>query len=364
MRFIPILAAILCAASLTAGAQTLGGRGLLGVFTSNVPPNIGVNGAWVRQVAPGSAASTAGVQPNDVIIAIDGRPVPGAEALTTYVTGRGPGETVTLQILRPSASGVRQLTLTVTLGGTPAAQPSQQLTERQGNPPQAVSEAPPPAASVTGLDAVSWTSFVDPNEQAFSAEVPQGWRAVGGLVRHTAVDPSIFLRILSPDRRTYLLIGDLAVTLFTTPTRTMFGQPTREAGAVQRYLPGTAFAQAYVGRAIPMLCSNVIITGQHERPDLAQGPWARFNPQAHHEGGDVTFTCNHGREQARGIIAAATYLLSRGSSTVRPSEDGSNERTVGRSAEPSSGAAPFPVAPSSMPSLPRWASSRSSATCS
>lgn len=296
MRIMPVLASLLCFVSSGVGAQMSSNHGVLGVATSDAPPNVGIHGALVQQVAPGSAASSAGVQPYDIIIGIDGRAVSGAAALTAYVAAHGPGETVTLQILRPTAGGVNQLALTATLLGTGFVQQPQLPTPRQQTYLPPGGGAPTAAAGpATALDAVSWTGFADPNEQAFSTEVPSGWEVTGGLLRHSAVDPSLYLRILSPDRRTYLMIGDPAVTLFNTRN--------------WNYLPGLAFARAYVERAIPKICRNVTITGQHERPDLAQGPWAQFNPQARHDGGDVTFTCSHGSEQANGIIAVATYLL-------------------------------------------------------
>jgi hypothetical protein len=116
------------------------------------------------------------------------------------------------------------------------------------------------------------------------------------------------MRMLSPDRRTYLMIGDQALTLFSPPVVTIFGQRMPEGGAVLDYLPGVAFARAYVARQITKLCADVVVTGQRERPDLAQGPWTRFNPQSRHDGGEVTFTCRHGTEEARGVVAADTYI--------------------------------------------------------
>jgi hypothetical protein len=272
------------------------GHGMLGIATSDLPPNIGqMRGALVQQVAPGSAASAAGLRPNDLIVAVDGRLVPAAAVLTAYVAERGPGDTVTLQILRPSASGADRLTLTVSLGGAPSAESTRQPA------PHRSTTVPPPGA-------VNWTGFTDPNEQAFSMEVPSGWGVTGGLLRHTAIDPSIYLRVLSPDRRTYLLIGDPGITLFSTPVLSVFGQRPPEGATACDYLPGMAFARAYVAQAIATMCRDVTLTGQRERPDLARVPWTQFNPQARHDRGEVTFTCRHGGEQARGTVAAATHI--------------------------------------------------------
>ncbi len=68
---------------------------------------------WCSQVAPCSAASAAGLRPNDVIVAIDGNPIPTAAAPTADVAGRHPGEMSRCISCGPAPSNVAQLTLTV-----------------------------------------------------------------------------------------------------------------------------------------------------------------------------------------------------------------------------------------------------------
>ncbi len=57
-------------------------------------------GALVSSVQPGSAAEQAGVQPGDVIVKYDGKPVGGAGELSALVGQATPGDKVKLQILR------------------------------------------------------------------------------------------------------------------------------------------------------------------------------------------------------------------------------------------------------------------------
>jgi S1-C subfamily serine protease len=73
-------------------------------------------GALVVQVVPGSPAANAGLQPNDVITAIDNQPLNTESALAQTVSSHKPGDTVTLTVLR----GSQKLTLTVTLGEMPS----------------------------------------------------------------------------------------------------------------------------------------------------------------------------------------------------------------------------------------------------
>jgi len=85
---------------------------------SRLPP--GRVGIVLDRIIPGSAAEQAGLQPNDVILALDGQPiggpqVPGFEAFAEAIRAAGPGATITLSVVR-----VRHVfALPVTLGHLP-----------------------------------------------------------------------------------------------------------------------------------------------------------------------------------------------------------------------------------------------------
>jgi len=68
-------------------------------------------GAVVQEVTSGSPAAEAGVQTGDVIVAIDGDPVVGAESLTASVRERAAGSTANLTVVRDG----KALDVTVTL---------------------------------------------------------------------------------------------------------------------------------------------------------------------------------------------------------------------------------------------------------
>lgn len=87
-------------------------------------------GAEVKEVTSGSPADKAGIKTGDVIVAIDGRPVAGAESLTAYVRERSAGSTAKLTLVR----GSNVLDVTVTLeakAATAASTPSS--TQGSGN---------------------------------------------------------------------------------------------------------------------------------------------------------------------------------------------------------------------------------------
>jgi putative serine protease PepD len=61
-------------------------------------------GAEVQAVQPGTPASDAGLQPGDVIVAIDKQPVDGALSLTGFVRQYASGDKVTLEVIRGGKS--------------------------------------------------------------------------------------------------------------------------------------------------------------------------------------------------------------------------------------------------------------------
>ena len=88
----------------------------LGVgLTDNTATADGVtrSGAQVQSVTSGSPAATAGIKEGDVIVAIDGKAVAGAESLTGYVRAHASGDKVTLTLVRDGKSLDVDVTLAV-----------------------------------------------------------------------------------------------------------------------------------------------------------------------------------------------------------------------------------------------------------
>ena len=67
-------------------------------------------------VVAGSPAAQAGLQPGDIITAIDGTTLDGSHQLDQVMSGYGPGQTVSLTVLRDGQT----VTISVTLGTRPA----------------------------------------------------------------------------------------------------------------------------------------------------------------------------------------------------------------------------------------------------
>jgi serine protease Do len=73
------------------------------------------NGALIGDVVPGSPAAMAGLQPRDVIIAVDGQALTDESSLAQILSQKRPGDTATLTVIR----GGQQLDVPVTLGDAP-----------------------------------------------------------------------------------------------------------------------------------------------------------------------------------------------------------------------------------------------------
>ena len=82
-------------------------RGRIGVQVGRVPrdgyEDFGLKsrtGALVASVVPGGAAGKAGIEPGDVIVEYNGRPVPNTNELVKMVTATKPGTSVPVKVMR------------------------------------------------------------------------------------------------------------------------------------------------------------------------------------------------------------------------------------------------------------------------
>ena len=133
-------------------------------------------------------------------------------------------------------------------------------------------EAPAPKAKSQSLRFVHWQ---DPDENAFSLEVPAGWNVKGGCRRLHAIDVRRWVKISSPDNRFFYQIGDPDIPYFTNPGATLIPEGnwyTPPGGAtclVKRYHTGTQFSQAMISRKSAEEYPGLTITesknmGQHQ----------------------------------------------------------------------------------------------------
>ena len=97
-------------------------RGYIGIMLRDVDPDLqralelpSAEGALVQDVTPGSPGARAGFRAYDVIVAVDGKPINGNDALIQMIAARQPGSIASVQLLRDG----RVLNVTVKLAERP-----------------------------------------------------------------------------------------------------------------------------------------------------------------------------------------------------------------------------------------------------
>ena len=173
------------------------------------------NGAVVLNVAPGGAAAKAGVEPGDVIISYNGKPIRNRDELVAMVTATKPGTTVPMRVVRDR----QERTISVTVEELDLeAETTAQRTENRDNP-----NGPEETTSGFGLTLGNIT-----------ADVRQRLRldrgAEGAVV--TDVEPG------SPAARSGLAPGDVIVRVGRESVATA-AEASRELGRIPS--GGTAF---------------------------------------------------------------------------------------------------------------------------
>ncbi|HSP19897.1 MAG TPA: trypsin-like peptidase domain-containing protein, partial [Myxococcaceae bacterium] len=120
-------------------------RGALGVYLQDLTPDLatalelqGRHGAVVNGFVPGSAARSAGVSVDDVIVSVEGRPVESARALTRLVGLHRPGDVIRLGLVHGHAPA----SVKVRLGERTDLEGTGPLRPQQGGE-DAVQETPP-----------------------------------------------------------------------------------------------------------------------------------------------------------------------------------------------------------------------------
>ena len=81
------------------------------------------------------------------------------------------------------------------------------------------------ATPLEASDTLSFVTWREPNEGAYTISVPQGWKVSGGVRRRTPVDVRTAVNVVSPDGTIRLFIGDYDVPPAREPD-----QLTRTAG--------------------------------------------------------------------------------------------------------------------------------------
>lgn len=155
---------------------------------------------------------------------------------------------------------------------------------------------------------VSWLTVRDNREQAFSIDVPRGWRTYGGLFRFSLIDARPFVDMTSPDGKVNVRIGDASVPPYSTP-KGGFAQVRAMQLRQSPYVTGDEFAVKYGQARFSHLCQGLQLT----RKTVKQ---PKFGP-AGQEGmrttaGEAVFSCNVNGRPTTGYVYAETYIVGYG----------------------------------------------------
>jgi hypothetical protein len=151
---------------------------------------------------------------------------------------------------------------------------------------------------------VTWVTVRDQREQAFSIQVPQGWKTYGGLFRFSSIDARMVVDMTSPDGLTNLRIGDSTVPPYTVP-----GPFTPKGPHQAAYVQGNVFASKYGQARFASMCTGVNVTRSDAVPPKyhpASGPMMRTT------GGEDYFTCTKNGAAMTAYVYAETQLLGPG----------------------------------------------------
>jgi hypothetical protein len=171
---------------------------------------------------------------------------------------------------------------------------------------------------------ISYVRWNDPNEAAFSVEVPAGWNIEGGLFRFASVDVRPALLATSADGALRVAAGDSRIPTFAVPNQTLQFAGFTEGRwyspgygvrmMVQQFRPGTAFAAEYVQGQIAPSCGGLTLDRQRDRADAVEAinrvnaQYGNYGVSVQMTAGEVTFGCSANGNAMRGYYYATTQL--------------------------------------------------------
>lgn len=181
---------------------------------------------------------------------------------------------------------------------------------------------------------VSYARFSDPAEQAFTLEVPEGWRSQGGTSRRASVDLVHALETVSPDGRILIRFNDPSIPAFALPSPTLNFSGFPEGSwyspgygvrnMVRRYVPGRAFITGYLRQNAGAGLERFEIVEEKDRPDVVDAfnriysGLQAYGVQFTQHAGEAAFRFERGGEPFVGYGLAVTQVV------YMPSMNGGN----------------------------------------
>jgi hypothetical protein len=172
-----------------------------------------------------------------------------------------------------------------------------------GGPPATLSGSP---AAQAGAGGVAWVTLRDSREQAFSIQVPQGWKVAGGMFRYKIVYPRPTVDMTSPDGMTNVRVGDATIPNYQTPNLNPYLPKTAGGPPVANYAAGDVFAGKYGQARFGSMCQSLQLkSSQTEQPKYSQQVQGYVQATA----GIANFSCTLNGKPMTGYVYAETMLV-------------------------------------------------------
>jgi hypothetical protein len=155
---------------------------------------------------------------------------------------------------------------------------------------------------------VSWETVRDHRENAFSLEVPRGWKTYGGLYRFSLIDARPFVDMTSPDGKVNLRIGDASIPPYSAP-KSGFAQVRAMQLRQSPYVTGDQFAVKYGQARFSHLCQGLRLTRSGaKQPHFNQAGGGAMRVTA----GEAVFSCSVNGQPTTGYVYAETFIVGYG----------------------------------------------------
>jgi hypothetical protein len=156
----------------------------------------------------------------------------------------------------------------------------------------------------SSANGVQWVTVRDAREQAFSIQVPQGWKTYGGLFRYSTIDARMVVDMTSPDGLTNLRVGDATIPPYRVP-----GPFLPTGPGVAQYVTAKVFATKYGQARFASMCQGMVVT---KSDDMAPKYHPAQQAMSHTTGGDAYFSCTKNGAPMSGYVYAETMLMGPG----------------------------------------------------
>lgn len=152
---------------------------------------------------------------------------------------------------------------------------------------------------------IGYVTVRDAREQAFSVEVPRGWKTIGGMFRNSTVDTRPLIDMTSSDGRSNVRLGDATIPPYTTPGPFNSG---RRPG-VAPYASGEQFAAKYGQARFGSMCEAVQVTGSRAMAPKYHSSGGVQVPGMQTTGGEAYLSCTQNGQPMFGYVYAETFSM-------------------------------------------------------